>query len=738
MKTTSDTTGNSVKLPHRLSIGQQVLVALLTGVGCGVFLGEYAEGIGVIGDVYVGLLQMMVLPYIVLSLISGVGRLSMDQALKIAKYAVLVLLGMWVIITATIIALMNSFPEFESASFYSSSLIATTEPIQHIDIFISRNIFGSLAENRVPAIVVFCIVLGVALITVRNKQDLLKPIDVFSDAMQRVIHFVIKLTPVGVFAMTASTAGTITFEELGRLQGYFSGYTIAVLLLGCWVLPGVVISLTPFRYLDVIKAVWPAVVLAFAAGSVFIVLPLVFERLNALFKEYEIENEAATATAKVVVPIAYPFPGTGKLISLLFIPFTAWFVGTPMDSADFVSFMPVGILTYFGNVVVAMPFLLDYMKLPSDMFQLFLLTGIYCGRLSDALGAIDIFVLSTLVACAVAGLVRIQWRRLIMVVLGTVVIALASVSGLSTYNSLVFEDAYNKDQTVLSMELLTRQATSSVVAAEANSVPLPAGQSPLDRIRQRGVVRIGFHRDQLPYSYFNQAGNLVGFDIGMAHALALDLGVHIEFVPFEFDTLAQQLRLDHFDIAMAGIPGNIARSEQLNISDPYLFVTLGLVVPDHRDNDFASFDAIRSLGSVTFGLHRDFAYPLDRARSDLKTRAPEADLVVLDSYRDFFEQRGEGKGVDALITSAEGGSAWTLLYPRYQVVTPLGGDVSWPLVYPYSSDNARMDEFLDHWVMYVQRDGTVKQLYDRWILGRDAEPPKPRWSVIRNVLQWVD
>jgi hypothetical protein len=49
-----------------------------------------------------------------------------------------------------------------------------------------------------------------------------------------------------------------------------------------------------------------------------------------------------------------------------------------------------------------------------------------------------------------------------------------------------------------------------------------------------------------------------------------------------------------------------------------------------------------------------------------------------------------------------------------------------------------MDEFPDYWVMFVQRDGTVKQLYDRWILGRDAEPPKPRWSVIRDVLQWVD
>ena len=54
------------------------------------------------------------------------------------------------------------------------------------------------------------------------------------------------------------------------------------------------------------------------------------------------------------------------------------------------------------------------------------------------------------------------------------------------------------------------------------------------------------------------------------------------------------------------------------------------------------------------------------------------------------------------------------------------------------SDDSRMDEFLDHWVLFAQRDGTVKQLYDRWILVRDAEPRQPRWSVVRDVLKWLD
>ncbi len=61
-------------------MGQQVVIALLLGVTAGVFFGEMTKGIKVIGDIYIGLLQMMVLPYIIISLIGGIGKLTLEQA----------------------------------------------------------------------------------------------------------------------------------------------------------------------------------------------------------------------------------------------------------------------------------------------------------------------------------------------------------------------------------------------------------------------------------------------------------------------------------------------------------------------------------------------------------------------------------------------------------------------------------------------------------------------------------
>ena len=57
-------------------LATQVLLGLGLGVVAGIVFGEWMRYLQVIGDVFVGLLQMTVLPYIVVSLIASLGRLS--------------------------------------------------------------------------------------------------------------------------------------------------------------------------------------------------------------------------------------------------------------------------------------------------------------------------------------------------------------------------------------------------------------------------------------------------------------------------------------------------------------------------------------------------------------------------------------------------------------------------------------------------------------------------------------
>ena len=65
------------------------------------------------------------------------------------------------------------FPPNQNASFFSTTLLEEREPFDFLSLYIPTNPFYSLANNVVPAVVLFSIVVGVALIGVPNKAPLL-------------------------------------------------------------------------------------------------------------------------------------------------------------------------------------------------------------------------------------------------------------------------------------------------------------------------------------------------------------------------------------------------------------------------------------------------------------------------------------------------------------------------------------------------------------------------------------
>jgi ABC-type amino acid transport substrate-binding protein len=93
---------------------------------------------------------------------------------------------------------------------------------------------------------------------------------------------------------------------------------------------------------------------------------------------------------------------------------------------------------------------------------------------------------------------------------------------------------------------------------------------------------------------------------------------------------------------------------------------------------------------------------------------------------------------DAVVLPAERGSVLTLFYPKYTVVVAEPGIVRIPLAYPVAARDQNWASFLNTWIELKRRDGTIDALYGHWILGKQTGKRQPRWSVIRNVLGWVD
>ena len=517
-----------------MSSSTKILVGLVSGAFVGVFFGEHAGALKIAADGFVKLLQMAVLPYITISIITSLGTLRYDQAKTLGVRAGAVLGGLWCIALLFAFLIPVAFPEIGTASFFSTTLVERRQPFNFIDIFIPSNPFNSLANNIVPAVVLFSVFLGIALIGVERKQILLDVLAVAKEGLSNATKFIVTLTPYGIFAIAANTAGTLNLEQLGRIQVYLITYVLMALLVALWVLPGLVAALTPFRYRDVLGPTRDALITAFMAGNLFIVLPILIHSCKELLQQLRPTDENAAALPDVIVPVSFNFPHTGKLLSLSFIVFAGWFADAAVAVSQYPQLALTGLLTFFGSTSAAVPFLLDLFRIPADTFQLFLATSVINVRFGALLAAVHTVTVALLGSAAILGAVRFNGARIMRYLIITVVLSAALLGGLRTLFSTALKQSFAGEELVYGMRSLMNFSEPRIVKqADLRDDAGGETSSILNAIKKRGVLRVGVFTDRLPFVFLNREQKLVGFDVEMAHHLARDLGVKVEFVELE-------------------------------------------------------------------------------------------------------------------------------------------------------------------------------------------------------------
>jgi Na+/H+-dicarboxylate symporter len=716
----------------RFSLSTNILIGMFLGIACGIFFGEKVAFLQVAGNAFIKLLQMTILPYILVSLVNGIGGLTYAQAKELAKKGGLLLLLFWAIAFAMILLIPLSFPAWESSAFFSTSLVETPPKVDFLSLYIPSNPFYSMANNVVPAVVLFSILLGVALMGIKDKDVLLKGLSTASDALVKVTGIIVKLTPLGVFAISAAAAGTLTIEQFGRLQVYLVSFNLAVLLLTFGILPLLLIPVTPFKYRDLVGMSKDALVTAFTTGNLFVVLTVLTDNCKKIFDKYDLKREKTDTYIDVLIPISFNFPNLGKLIMLLFVLFAVWFSGSTLNLGQYGTFVFSGLLSFFGGVDVALPFMLDLMRLPSDMYQLYVVTGVINGRSSTLLAAMNLLVFTMITTASLTGTMKIRKQKILMCALASFALTVAVILGSRLYFSAVVKNEYQKDVVVANMQLLQNPAPYRLYreVSEKKVDPKLQKLTPIERINKTGTIRVGYIPKRIPFSYFNTVGELVGFDIDMAHKLAKDFEWNIEFIPIDHKKMAEQLKTGPYDMVMSGIALTPDRLNQMAFSDPYLDTTAALIVKDFRKDEFDTIEKVRKLEKLKIAIpSRD-----RNLNKGLKELYPNAEVVMLDTPIDFFEKNIPN--LDAMLSTAEGGSAWTLLYPKYHAVVIKPETHKIPLAYPIAAGDRVLADIINKWIYLAKDSPSFKRKYDYWIMGVGAEEEKPRWSVMRNVLGW--
>ncbi len=715
-----------------LDFSEQIIVALAAGIALGLFFGETIAPIAIVSKAFISLLQMTVLPYVTVSIITGLGTLTKQQSRMIFTKVGSLLLLFWLLTLGLVFLMPFAFPKQESASFFSSSIIDQPKPFDFLELYIPTNPFFSMANNIVPAVVFFSVAVGIALIGIENKQQLIAWLDTAQKALGEVSKFIVKLTPIGLFAIGASMAGTMRLQDLQRVQIYLMIYAICGCLLALWILPGLISALTNIPYLEILKRTGSALITAFMTANLFIVLPMLSESSKDLIRRFTKDSKDAESLTDVIVPTSFSFPHSGKVLSMSFILFAAWFSDMSLSLLDNLKLAATGILTFFGNINAAVLYLLDFFRIPIDTFQLFMALGVLNSRFGSAIAAMHTLALAVLGACAMSKMLTIRTDKLLRYAIITLFLTAITFVGMRFLFEHIIDNTYKKDEVLRSMQLL-KSKNSAMVYRDINQVPAMEESnngSLLDQIGTRHKIRIGYLSDSLPYCFFNSQNDLVGFDVDMAHQLAKELNVSLEFVPMDRAKIIDQLNADYCDVLMSGIAVSTDRAREITFTTTYLQENAAFIVPDYKRKDFATRDSILNMQRIRIGVF-NVPYYLNKARE----YAPNAELITIQSPLDFFE--GRRKDLDVFLLSAQRGSTWCLLYPKFTVVVPDPPLVTVPLAYGIARNDPKLLSLVNTWLELKKDDRTIDDLYDYWILGKNAEPRQPRWSIIRNVLHWA-
>ncbi|NPA32373.1 MAG: dicarboxylate/amino acid:cation symporter [Aquificae bacterium] len=266
-----------------LSLENLTLLSIVLAILTGLYLPELSQKLKPLGDVFLRLLKMIIVPLVFVSVFGAIlGLESISRFKKLGVRTFLYYLTTTAMAVTTGLLLVLIFQPGKGENPRPLSPHEVPEPIslgQVIMGIIPENPIKALAEGKVLQVIFFAILLGLAFLTVeRFKQELVKNItDGFSDALVRLTRWVVLLTPVGVFALVSYLVARFGIDIILSLWEYVLVVVLGLLIHALVNLPLVALLFgryNPYRYmLDVREAL----LIAFSTASSAATLPVSME-----------------------------------------------------------------------------------------------------------------------------------------------------------------------------------------------------------------------------------------------------------------------------------------------------------------------------------------------------------------------------------------------------------------------------------------------------------------------------
>lgn len=276
-----------------LGIVYGIILHLIYGVNSKV-LETTTDWFSIVGDGYVTLLQMIVMPLIFISIVSAFSKIQIgDKFAKIGSYIFMFLIGTVAIAAvvgifyAIVFGLDASSIDLGSAehargneiSSEAKQLTANTLPQQILELLPSNPFLDFTGQRTTStiAVVIFAIFVGFAYLRVARKQPnngslLKRGIDAVYALIMSIVTFVLRLTPYGIIAIMASTIATSDFAAIWTLGKFMiASYAALLTMYVIHLIILAIMGINPIRY---VKKTLEVLIFAFTSRSSAGALPL--------------------------------------------------------------------------------------------------------------------------------------------------------------------------------------------------------------------------------------------------------------------------------------------------------------------------------------------------------------------------------------------------------------------------------------------------------------------------------
>jgi Na+/H+-dicarboxylate symporter len=275
----------------------QILVGLLAGLAIGFISPAAAEAISPLGDIYLNLLKMLIVPLVFFSITNGICKMSDGKQLRsvggrivlyyLCSTAAAAVLG----VTASMITQPGkNITDFASMAGDAADAVEFSF-IDNVVSWFPTNIVDAMANANMLQIIVFCLFLGVALLALGDKAaTIVKFIGEGNDVMLKITEYIIAVSPIGILSLMASMVSKVSGAMMKEVLVFIATIDVTIVIFMLLFYPLVIKFVAKLNVGKFFRNISPSLLVAFTTTSSAATLPVSInvaeERLGAEEKVY--------------------------------------------------------------------------------------------------------------------------------------------------------------------------------------------------------------------------------------------------------------------------------------------------------------------------------------------------------------------------------------------------------------------------------------------------------------------